>query len=106
MRAHRPWIVSPGQGVTPGLASALSVFIVAFPPGSGFIAPPGCAIEPLISAPQAVQTPRIRGIGVIDDAVLARERAQPRPLTHERGQIRSAHRRALGPRALADGFAR
>src|SRR6266478_4506416 len=64
----------------PGLRSALFVLVVAPPPEARFVAPLGCAVEPLVHAPEAVQSARIGGIGVVDDAVLERERAHARPL--------------------------
>jgi hypothetical protein len=50
--------------------SALAVFVVAPPPDARFVTPLGRAVEPLIHAPEAVQSARIGGIGVVDDAVL------------------------------------
>src|SRR6267143_2416625 len=76
--------VAPRQ---PRLRSALGVLVVAAPPEARLIAPVGCAVEPLVHAPKAVQSPRIGGIGVVDDAVLERERADARPLAHERGRV-------------------
>src|SRR6266850_4624829 len=55
--------------------SALVVLVVAAPPGARLIAPPGCAVEPLVHAPEAVQPARVRRVGVVDDAILERERA-------------------------------
>ena len=52
--------------------SALVVLIVAAHPDARLVAPPGCAVEPLVQAPEAVQSARIGGIGVVDDAVLER----------------------------------
>src|SRR5437763_11472837 len=74
------------------------VLVVAAPPYARFIASLGCAIEPLVHAPEAVQSARISGIGVIDDAVLECERAHPRPLAYVRVHVGSAHGRELtGP---------
>src|SRR5207253_6789219 len=63
----------------PRLRSALVVLVVAAPPDARLVAPLGCAVEPLVHAPEAVQSARIGGIGVVDDAVLERERAHARP---------------------------
>jgi hypothetical protein len=41
------------------------------------------------------------GIGVVDDAVLERERAHARPIAMVRGRVGSAHGRELGLRPLA-----
>src|SRR5438128_5288832 len=64
--------------------SALVVLVVAAPPDARLIAPLGCAVEPLVHAPKAVESARIRGIGVVDDAVLERERAHARRLSRIR----------------------
>src|SRR5262245_878870 len=49
------------------LASALVVLIVPPPPEALLVAPLGRAVEPLVHAPETVQSPGIRGIRVIDD---------------------------------------
>src|SRR5207247_5550596 len=59
--------VAPRQ---PRRRSALVVLVVAAHPDARLVAPPGCAVEPLVQAPEAVQSARIGGIGVVDDAVL------------------------------------
>src|SRR5205823_11204616 len=63
-----------------GKHSSFFVLIVAAPPEARFVAPLGCAIEPLIHAPEAVHSARIGGIGVVHDAVVERERADARGL--------------------------
>src|SRR6266568_2942086 len=68
--------VAPRQ---PRLRSALVVLVMAAPPDARLVAPSGRAIEPLVHAPEAVQSARIGGIGVIDHAVLEHERAHARP---------------------------
>src|SRR5436309_139874 len=45
--------VAPRQ---PRLCSALVVLIVAAHPEARLVAPPGCAVEPLVQAPEAVQS--------------------------------------------------
>ena len=76
------------------------VLIVAAPPDACLVAAPGGAVEPLIHAPEAVQSARIGGIGVVDDAVLERERTHTRPLARVRGHVGSGHgRELLGPLA-------
>src|SRR5262245_38392050 len=74
----------------PWLRSAL-VLVVAAPPDVLLVAAPGCAVEPLVHAPEAVQAARIGGVGVVDDAALERERAHARPLPDIRGLVGSAH---------------
>src|SRR2546427_6409610 len=88
--------VAPRQ---PRLRSALVVLVVAAPPGARLVAPLGCAVEPLVHTPEAVQSARIGGIGVVDDAVLAHERAHARLLARVRGHVGSGHGRELGGRA-------
>src|SRR5882672_7444497 len=79
------------------------VFVVAAPPEARLVTPLGGAVEPLVHAPEAVQSARIGGIGVVDHAVLARERAQARPLARVGGHVGSGHGRE-GDGALGGGF--
>src|ERR1041384_4130260 len=60
---------------------ALAVFITTAPPdtGVGLVAAERRAIEPGIHAPDRIESARERGIRVVDDAVLERERAHARP---------------------------
>src|SRR5438094_10290751 len=102
--------VTPRQ---PRRRSALVVLVVAAPPDARLVASPGGAVEPLVHAPEAVHSARIGGIGVVDDAVLERERAHARSLARVCGHVGSAHdsersgpvgcraRRYLGERFLA-----
>src|SRR6266700_7893365 len=80
--------------------SALVVRVVVAPPETRLVASPRRAVEPLVHAPEAVQSARIGGIGVIDDAVLAHERAHAWPLARVRRDIGSGHGRILGHRPL------
>ena len=74
----------------PRCRSALVVLVVAAPPDARFVAPLGGAVEPLVHAPEAVQSARISGIGMVDDAVvLKHERAHTRPLPRVRGRVGS-----------------
>src|SRR5687768_8767860 len=77
----------------PRRRSALVVLVVAAPPDARLIAPLGGAVKPLVHAPEAVQSARIGGIGVVDDAVLEHERAHARPLARVRGHVGPAHGR-------------
>src|SRR5918996_2539306 len=77
----------------PRLRSALVVLVMAAPPDARLVAPLGGAVEPLVYAPEAVQSARIGRIGVVDDAVLERERAHARPLARVRGHVGSGHGR-------------
>src|SRR5437588_9331823 len=75
-----------------GFASPLGlVLIVAFPPDAILVAPLRRAVEPLIHAPEAVQSARVGGIGVVNDAVLQREGAHARPIADVGVHVGSAH---------------
>src|SRR5439155_14680702 len=76
-------------------ASALVILVMAAPPDARLVAPLGGAVEPLIHAPEAVQSARIGGIGVVDDTVLEHERAHARPLARVRGRVGSGHGRVV-----------
>src|SRR5439155_26065939 len=67
------------------------VLVVAAPPDAGLVAPLGRAVEPLIHAPETVQSARIGGIGVIDNAVLECKRAHAWPLAYVGVHVGSAH---------------
>src|SRR5213078_3654973 len=71
--------------------SALVVLVVAAPPDARLVTPLGCAVEPLVHAPDGIHSARIGGIGVIDDAVLERERAHARSLARVRSHVGSGH---------------
>src|SRR5207247_8241854 len=79
-------------------SSALLVLVVAAPPDARLVAPLGSAVEPLVHAPEAVQSARIGGIGVINDTALEHERAHARPLARVRGYVGSGHRRVVADR--------
>src|SRR5258706_5189028 len=58
-----------GLKSSPGYrSSALVVLVVAAPPDACLIAPFGGAVEPLVHAPETIQSARIAGICVVDDA--------------------------------------
>src|SRR6266481_872259 len=78
--------------------SALVVLVVAAPPDARLVAPLGGAVEPLVHAPEAVQSARVGGISVVDDAVLERERAHARPIERVRGRVGSDRSRELSDR--------
>src|SRR5262245_5513127 len=62
------------------------------PPDTGLVAPSWCAVEPLIHAPQTVQSACVGGIRVVDDAVFEDECAHSRPLPDVGPQVGSGHR--------------
>src|SRR6202165_5970118 len=74
----------------------VGVLVVAAPPEACLVTPIGGAVEPLVHAPEAVQSARIGGIGVVDDAVLEHERAHARPLARVGGHVGSGHGRVPG----------
>src|SRR5690348_15602943 len=77
--------------------SALVVLVVMAPPHALLlVASLGRAVEPLVHAPEPVQSARVGRIGVIDDAILERERAHAWPLAPIRRPIGAGHRRELG----------
>src|SRR5437660_5565 len=91
--------VTPRQ---PRLRSALVVLVVAAPPDARLVAPLGGAVEPLEHAPEAVHSARIGRIGVVDDAILERERAYAGPLARVCGRVGSRHgRERNSPLAVA-----
>src|ERR1700730_659352 len=58
-------------------------------------APLGGAVEPLVHAPEAVQSARKSRIGMIDDAVFEDKRAHARPLPRIGGHRCAGHGGAL-----------
>src|SRR5579863_2784262 len=65
----------------PHRASLGVVLVVAAPPEAapGLVTAERCPVEPLVHAPQRVNPARVRGVGMVDGAVLEGERAHPRP---------------------------
>src|SRR5271166_1439485 len=61
------------RGISPRELSALVVLVVTAPPDARLVAGLGRAVEPLVRAPKAVESARIGGIGVVEDAVLEDE---------------------------------
>src|SRR6516165_8493439 len=70
---------------------ALVVLVVVAPPDASLVTPFGCAVEPLVHPPEAVQSARVGGIGVVDYTVLEHERAHAGPLARVRGHVGSGH---------------
>src|SRR5437899_12696727 len=93
--------VAPRQ---PRLRSALVVLVMAAEPDPRLVTPLGCTVEPLVHPPETVQSARIRGIGVVDDAVLERERAHARCLARVRRPVGADTGRDLGERPLLAGL--
>src|SRR5215203_593955 len=61
------------------------------PPDAGLVPPFGRAIQPLIHAPEAIDSARVSGIRVIESAVLEHERAQAWPFAKVRALIGAGH---------------
>src|SRR5438045_9563500 len=76
--------------------SRLGVLVVPAPPEARLVPSLGCAVEPLIHAPEGVHAARKGGIGVVHDAVLERERADAGGLAQIRCDIGSGRGRHLG----------
>src|SRR5258707_3261786 len=81
---NSPFLLLPSNGV---------ILVPAAPPDAGLVTALWGAVEPLVHSPQAVQSARIRGIIVVDDAVFEHERAHAWPLARVSGHIGSGHRR-------------
>src|SRR5215475_14907834 len=89
---------------------------MAAPPDARLVTSPWRAVEPLVHAPEAVQSARIGGIGVVHNAALEHERAHARPLARVGAHVGSAHgserrgpvgcraRGYLGDRPIATGW--
>src|ERR687892_494505 len=77
------------------------VLVVTSPPEAGFIASFGSSVEPMVHAEERIDAACIGRIGVVDDAVLERERAHARPVTMVSGHVGSRHGRELGLRRVA-----
>jgi hypothetical protein len=67
------------------------ILIMSLPPDAHLVAAFGCAVKPRVHSPKAVQSARIGGISVINNAVLKRERAHARPLAYVRVHVGPAH---------------
>src|ERR1700722_961249 len=77
---------------------ALAIFVMTAEPRPGLVASLRRAIEPLVHAPEAIQSAHIGGIAVVDDAVLDDERAEARPIKRVGRPVGSAHGRQLDDR--------
>src|SRR5215468_11586336 len=82
---------SPDLGTTPTSAAFLPVLVVAAPPESLLVATLRRAVEPLVHAPEPIQSACVAGVGVEDVPVLEHERAHTRPLADVRGHVGPGH---------------
>ena len=90
----------------PRLGSTLVVLVATAKPESSLVASLGSAVKPLVHFPESVQSTRIGGIGVVDDAILEHERAHARSLARVQWPRRFRSwprfpRQALGSCAIA-----
>ena len=112
---HPQWTRMRRFPVSPAHFMRLVVLVVAAPRDPGLITALGGAIEPLVHAPEAIQSARISGVGVIHDAVLASRRylysmppsrccswleAAPATLEEHGDGLNAAHARYLEIRRL------
>src|SRR4051794_41054137 len=91
--AAAPGQVCPGmriQAMAPHTSSAPSVLVMALPPDAVFVAPERRAIQPLVHAPQAIESARVGGIGVIHHAVAQHEGAHAGAIADVSRRIRAA----------------
>src|SRR5260370_1315916 len=75
-------------------------YFLAASPVAGAVGPGGGGVEPLVHAPQAVNPPLVRRVGVVNDAVLERERAHAGPFLPVRLPVRSNARRESGDEGI------
>src|ERR1700751_1130917 len=86
------------------LGSLVVVLVVAAPPHAVFVAAEWRGVEPLVHAPQDVQSAPVGRVGVVHGAVLQGESAHARPLTPVGFPVRADDRLAEGiERALGVG---
>src|SRR6185295_6834297 len=85
-------------------AGRLVVLVVTAPPDARLVASPGSTVQPLVRAPEGVQSARKGGVGVVDDTVLEREGTHARPVSRVRGRVGAGRGRDLSHRALAAAF--
>src|SRR5262249_26695497 len=69
------------------LAPTVGVLIAAAPPDARLVAALGGAVEPLVHAPEPVQSARVGGIGVVGDSILEHKRTHARPLANVGGHV-------------------
>src|SRR5579862_3046695 len=73
-----------------GFLRKLLVFVVAAPPDALLVAALRGAVEPLVHAPQDVEAPGIRRIGMVDLALLADERTHAGSIARESRRVGAA----------------
>src|SRR5438128_12082491 len=89
-----------GTDGCPRRCSLLVVLVVAAEPEACLVATEWRAVEPLVHVPESIYPARVRRVGVVDDAILQRERAHAGPFSPVRRPVRSNTRRPLGERLI------
>src|SRR5262245_24620654 len=84
--------------------SALVILVVAEKPDSRLVTPSWRPVEPLVHAPEPVEPARVGRVGVVDDPVLAGERAHPGLFPRERRPVRTGARREFSEWPLLPGL--
>src|ERR1022692_3825061 len=89
-----------------GFLSLAVVLVVTAPPVAGFVAAERRPVEPLVHAPEAVEPARVRGVGVVDGAILEGERAHAGTFSPVRLPVRSDDARCelVEPGAVITGW--
>src|SRR6266550_6527817 len=88
------------------MGSLALVLVVAAPPQAGLVATEWRAVEPLVHTPEAVYPALVGRVGVVDDAILERERAHAGPFSPVCRPVRSNARRDLGDERILLGALR
>src|SRR5215472_5079375 len=73
------------------IGSARAVCVVVAQPVARLVASLGGAVEPLVHAPEPVQSAGIGGVGVIDDAVFEHECAHAGPFSSVGAHVGAGH---------------
>lgn len=88
-------IVSPMLQAKPCLICSVSgdlILVMSMPPWSGLVPSFRGAVQPRIHSPERFDAPSIRGVGVIQDAILKCKRTHTRSITLVRRLIGATHR--------------
>src|SRR5216684_8331965 len=98
-RAQFPIATSPPPANFESVAPAV-VLVVAAPPQAGLVATERRAVEPWIHAPEGVYPSLVCRVGLVDQAILQRERAHAGPLSPVGRPVRSDQRRELSDEGI------
>ena len=75
----------------PPLSRFSCVLVVPPKPRPRLVPPFRCAVKPLVHPPERVEAARVGGVGVVDDAVVERERAHARRFAGVGGDVSAGH---------------